>query len=350
MKKLNQLFALALSISLVGCTLDSSLALAKNNQVPAQTNQQLATQWMQYLASDTLMGRKTGSPQMEEVQAWLVSTYQDIGIQKLPNAKSYLQTFLAETGDGQLAAANVLGYLPCNCDSDKFIIIGAHYDHIGHDPSLENDQIFNGADDDASGVVTSLIIAKQLAKQKKLPVNVIIAAWDAEEIGLQGSKYYVKNPLVPLEQLETGFMFELVGTMTEPNKAWMTGSHYSSLFSLLKDELGKRNWQLGDDPFIEQGLFMRSDNAPFALMDINREKMVKVFREKQKVDITGLPVHAISVWNGQDHYHKVNDDISVINIPNMTSLAEAIADVILHFPEDISIEWQTNAQFNFSKP
>ncbi|NVK21864.1 MAG: M28 family peptidase [Kangiellaceae bacterium] len=317
---------------------------------PAKSNYELADEWMNYLTSDEMQGRKTGSPQMLEAQQWLIQQYQEIGIQPLPDQADYKQDFLAQTKDGELPAANILGYLPCHCDSDRFIIIGAHYDHVGTNPSLEGDQIFNGADDDASGVVTSLLIAKQLAKLQSLPFNVMIAAWDAEELGLLGSKHFVENPTLPLNQIESGFMFELVGTKGEKNTAWMTGSDYSSLFPTMQQQLAQHGWTLGKDPFAEQGLFMRSDNAPFALMDMTREKMVKVFREKQKVAMKGIPVHAISVWNGQNHYHQANDDMTVIDVENMTNLALAIAKVISDLPQDTQIKWLENSQFDFSRP
>ncbi len=327
------------SLSLTAC------AKVKKAKAPTPLT---AKQMMAYLTDDNKLGRKTGTKPMLEIQGWLVNQFEQIGLQPLPETNSYLQTF--EVTDAKLAAANVIGYLPCNCKSDRYFVVGAHYDHVGINPELEGDQIFNGADDDASGVVASLIIARELAKAPKLPFNVIVAAWDAEEMGLLGSKYFVEHPLVPLDKIESGFMFELVGSKSEANTAWMTGFAYSSLYPLMKDQMAKQGWELGEDPFAAQMLFMRSDNAPFSMMDMSREKGNQVFREGKKADIKGIPVHAMSIWKGQPHYHQVNDDMSVIDIENMTNFSIAVANSIKAIPENTKIKWLENQHFNFKRP
>ncbi|WP_251358270.1 M28 family metallopeptidase [Kangiella sp. TOML190] len=309
-----------------------------------------AEQMMAYLTADNKLGRATGSAPMVEIQQWLVEQFEQIGIKPLPKASSLIQSFEAKTKQGNVQAANIIGYLDCRCDNERYFVIGAHYDHVGVNPKLEGDQIFNGADDDASGVVASLLIARELAKAEKLPFNIIIAAWDAEELGLQGSKYFVQNPLVDLSKIESGVMFELVGSKSEKNTAWMTGFAYSSLYPILKQQMAQQGWQLGEDPFAQQMLFLRSDNAAFALMDLSREKREQVFRQGQKADIQGIPMHAISIWKGQQHYHQVNDDMSVIDIENLTNFSKAVAEAIKNLPENIQVEWLENPYFNFKRP
>ncbi|NVJ67137.1 MAG: M20/M25/M40 family metallo-hydrolase [Gammaproteobacteria bacterium] len=334
-----------LLISALSLLTTTACAKSKSVVVKPELN---AKQMMAYLTDDNKLGRKTGSAPMTEIQDWLVEQFSQIGLQPLPNSTSFLQKF--EATDAKLPAANIIGYLPCKCESDRYFVIGAHYDHVGVNPKLEGDQIFNGADDDASGVVSSLLIARQLAKAPKLPFNVIVAAWDAEEMGLLGSKHFVENPLVPLDKIESGFMFELVGSKSEANTAWMTGFAYSSLYPLMKEQMAKQGWNLGEDPFAEQFLFMRSDNAPFALMDMTREKGNQVFREGKKADIQGIPVHAISIWKGQPHYHQANDDMSVIDFENMTRFSAAIANAITAIPEGTKVKWLENNHFNFKRP
>ena len=326
-------------------------ASAEEESVP--TNEQLAKQWIDYLASDERQGRQTGSKQNSQVQEWLIKHFETFGIKPLPGKDSFLQKFTAYNKDGTpVQAANVIGYLPCHCDSEKFFMVGAHYDHIGMNPKLDGDQIFNGADDDASGVVASLIFAKELKQYKKLPFNVIIAAWDAEEMGLQGSKYFAQNPWIPLEQLESGFMLEMVGVPLEDklNNAWMTGNEYSTLYPILKQKLAEQGWQL--DPVLDpnMGLFFRSDNAPFALLETSNDEIKKAFMERKKAKAEGIPMHAISVWRGQNHYHKPHDDASIIHIPNLVSLAEALAASFSQLSPETRIEWLENSQFDFSRP
>lgn len=327
-----------------------SLLFVASCQDNSNTHQLDARKMMAYLVDDNKLGRATGSEPMTEIQDWLIKQFKDIGVKPLPGVSSYRQDFTAKSRKkGDLPASNIIGYLDCNCETNKYFIIGAHYDHVGVNPELEGDQIFNGADDDASGVVASLIIANELAKSRKLPFNVVIAAWDAEEIGLQGSQYFVDNPLVSLKDIEGGFMFELVGSKGTKNIAWMTGFEFSSLYPLMQKHLAKEQWTLKQDPFPQQMLFTRSDNKPFAMMDLTREK-VKTLQQGMPVDITGVPVHAISIWEGQNHYHQVNDHLSVIDFENLTNFSIAVANAIKSIPEGTEIEWLDNKNFNFKRP
>ncbi|WP_417445356.1 M20/M25/M40 family metallo-hydrolase [Kangiella sp.] len=331
----------------------SSTTLANN--VPQSTEEarvEHAQQWINFLASDELKGRKTGTPEMVKVHQWLEKRFQAIGLKPLPETDSYRQEFSFQRKGKSIDAVNYLGYIDCQCESDQYLMVGAHYDHVGQNPALEGDITFNGADDDASGVVASLLIAELLAKKESLPFNIIIAAWDAEEMGLLGSKHFAENPLVPLDRIETGIMFELVGTPLEehPNSAWMTGNQYSNLFDLLQNDFNKAGWSLDADPFAQMGLFMRSDNAPFALMDLTEQKAEQVFRHGQQADITGIPMHAISVWRGQDHYHQVHDEAELIDVPNLVALSEVIAEAIANLPADTKVVWKENPHFKFSRP
>jgi hypothetical protein len=337
----------------LGLALSTSVSLADNSETTKSSNIELATEWMDYLASDERKGRLTGSDENSEVQEWLIDKFETIGLETVPGQDSYLQKFIAYNRKGDaLQAANVIGYLPCNCDSDRYFVVGAHYDHVGVNPKLEGDQIFNGADDDASGVVASLIFAKTLKQYEKLPFNIIVGMWDAEEMGLQGSKYFAANPWVPLTQIESGFMFELVGVPLNDslNNAWMTGDKYSTLYPTLKAELAKQDWQL--DPVLDpsMGLFFRSDNAPFALLDADSATIQMAFQGQKKAKVNGIPMHAISVWRGQDHYHRPHDEASLIHIPNLVSLAESLAVAVESLSPDTKIQWLDNEQFEFSRP
>lgn len=339
-------------IVLLGLSLSTTASANNVPQSAEEARVEHAQQWINFLAGDMLKGRKTGTPEMKQVHTWLEQRFTDIGLKPLPATNSYRQEFSFEHKGNSIAAVNYIGYIDCQCDSDEYIMIGAHYDHVGQNPALEDDITFNGADDDASGVVASLVIAELLAQKEKLPFNIIIAAWDAEEMGLLGSKYFAENPLVPLDKVETGIMFELVGVPVDgyPNSAWMTGNQYSNLFDLLQDDFTKAGWSLDADPFAQMGLFMRSDNAPFALMDLTQQKAEQVFKHGQQADITGIPMHAISVWRGQDHYHQVHDEAELIDVPNLVALSEVIAEAIANLPADTNVVWKENPHFKFSRP
>ena len=124
----------------------------------------------------------------------------------------------------------------------------------------------------------------------------------------------------------------------------------NSYVAALKAELEKQGWQL--DPVLDprMGLFFRSDNAPFAMLDASNEDIKKAFQNKKKAVVKGIPMHAISVWRGQPHYHQPNDDASIIHIPNLVSLAESLGKAFHALPSNTKIEWLENEQFQFSRP
>ena len=149
----------------------------------AQTQQERLTRHVYYLASDSLRGRRAGSEDAAKAAAYIVSQFEEIGIQPFfedgwyqpfdMNGKTY---------------KNVVGFIPGNDPvlKDEYIIIGAHYDHLG----VRDGQIYNGADDNASGTATIIEMARILkSQQNSLKRSIIVAAFDAEEIGLCGSDY-----------------------------------------------------------------------------------------------------------------------------------------------------------------
>lgn len=176
-------------------------------------NKENAEAYIGFLASDELEGREAGFRGGRIAGEYIVSNLKTLGIK--PLFDSYYQPFEAYNKERQkrgrfqvhpdsiallkqgvhqkLTMKNILGKIDGK-NPDEYVIIGAHYDHLGIDPMLEGDQIYNGADDNASGVSAVLQVAKAfLATGEQPERTVIFAFWDGEEKGLLGSEYFVQN-------------------------------------------------------------------------------------------------------------------------------------------------------------
>ena len=305
--------------------------------------------WLQTLASDTAAGRRTGTAAQERIGHWLADEFKALGLQ--PVADSYLQYFTVTDKDGnQTIGRNVLGVLPGSqpAPQAEYLLLSAHYDHIGLQPGTGRDHVFNGADDNASGVTVMLNIAKQLQRAAATgngPArHIVFAAWDAEEMGLKGSAHFVQQPLLPLHRIVANINFEMVGVTEGKNRRnlWMTGWQHSELFDALKPLLAAQGWTLEADPYPQWDLFLRSDNAPFASM--------KNIGSEEQPHWLGVPAHSLSVWRGQRHYHAVNDEASLIDLENLTALSSAMTVVVQELAKpERHIAWKTETVPRFSR-
>ncbi|QCR23232.1 M20/M25/M40 family metallo-hydrolase [Pontibacter sp. SGAir0037] len=190
---------------------------------------------------------------------------------------------------------------------DEFVVFSGHYDHIGILKAMEGDSIANGADDDASGTTAMIMLAKHFKKQRKPNRTLLFVAFTAEEIGGYGSRYFSEqlNP----DQIMAMFNIEMIGKASKfgPNSAYMTGFDKSDLGTLLQNRLQGTAYSIHSDPYPEQNLFYRSDNATLARL--------------------GVPAHTISsVQIDQDKtYHSVKDEFGMLDMAHMTSMIKAIA-------------------------
>lgn len=206
----------------------------------------------------------------------------------------------------QLPLTNVAGIIEGK-RKDEIVVFSGHYDHIGILPAVDSDSIANGADDDASGTTAMIMLAKYYKKQPKPDRTLIFVAFTAEEIGGYGSRYFSEqlNP----DQIVAMFNIEMVGKPSKfgPNTAYLTGFEKSNLGELMQKHLKGTIYNIHPDPYPEQNLFYRSDNATLARL--------------------GVPAHTISsVQIDQDKtYHSVNDEIGQLNMPHMTNMIKAIA-------------------------
>ncbi len=203
--------------------------------------------------------------------------------------------------------ANVLGIIPGKTKPDEFVVFSGHYDHIGIRPAVAGDSIANGADDDASGTTAVIELARYFNKIKNNNRTLIFVAFTAEEIGGYGSRYFSEqlNP----DKVVAMFNIEMIGKPSKwgQNFAFITGYERSDFGEILQKNLKGTQFEFRPDPYPQQNLFYRSDNATLARL--------------------GVPAHTISTdeIDIDKFYHTVDDEVETLDMKNITSTIRAIA-------------------------
>jgi hypothetical protein len=186
---------------------------------------------------------------------------------------------------------------------DEFILVDAHYDHLGIGQPVNGDSVFNGADDDASGTVAVMEIARALKTGAPPRRSIIFIATTGEERGLIGTNYFIANPLVPLDRIVANLEIEMIGRPDSlaggSGKGWLTGYERSTM----GPTLAEAGLPVVIDPRPAQNFFSRSDNIAFARM--------------------GIVAHTLSSFNLHTDYHRVTDDVDKVDFQHMTALINA---------------------------
>jgi hypothetical protein len=194
---------------------------------------------------------------------------------------------------------NVIGVLKGSDPKLKkeVILLTAHMDHLGTNPKLEGDQIFNGADDDASGCTAVLEMARVLGAGRKPKRTVYFVTFGSEEKGGYGNQYFLQNPPVPITDIVANLEFEMIGrsdSAVKPDELWLTGYDRSNL----GPELAKHGAKIVADPHPTENFFMRSDNYALARQ--------------------GVVAQTVSSFGLHKDYHQVSDELSKIDWDHMT--------------------------------
>ncbi len=160
---------------------------------------------------------------------------------------------------------NLLALLPGTDRADEYIIYMSHWDHLGRDPNLEGDQIFNGALDNASGTASLISLAKAFTALERGPQrSILFMAVTAEEQGLLGSAYYGENPVYPLEKTVAAINIDGLNTYGPMKDIVVIGHGNSELDDYLIAAAGTQGRTVRPDPQAEKGYFYRSDHFSLA--------------------------------------------------------------------------------------
>jgi len=259
---------------------------------------------IEFLASDALAGRKTGTDGIEEAATYIIKEFQQAGVK--PYFTSYRDKFDAKGVDGY----NVVGMLEGTEFSLKkeFIVIGAHYDHIGTANADGEDTIANGANDNASGTSAVIELAKYFAKAKTNKRSIIFALFSAEELGLLGSAHLAERLKTTSINPYVMFNIEMIGVpMTDKDyTVYLTGYENSNMAQKFNGYAGAK--VMGFLPQAKQfNLFKRSDNYAFYAQFKIPAQTVSTF------DFTNF-----------DHYHKVGDEAAAMNFDHVAEVVNQL--------------------------
>ncbi|WP_337042484.1 M20/M25/M40 family metallo-hydrolase [Emticicia sp. 17c] len=203
--------------------------------------------------------------------------------------------------------ANVAGMIPGKSKADEIVVFSGHYDHLGFQKPVEGDSIANGADDDASGTTAMIALASYFKKLKNNERTLIFVAFTAEEIGGFGSRYFSQQ--LDADKVVAMFNIEMIGKASKwgINSAFITGFERSDFGQILQKNLQGTAFTFHPDPYPQQNLFYRSDNATLARL--------------------GVPAHTISTdqIDSDKLYHSVNDEVESLDMQNIVATIRAIA-------------------------
>ena len=229
--------------------------------------------------------------------AFALGTFDDV--------KSFTVNY--EVTSKELPLFNIAGIIPGKTKPNEYVIFSGHYDHLGIITPVKGDSIANGADDDASGTTAVISLARYYKKMNNNARTLVFVAFTAEEIGEFGSQYFAKT--VDPGKVVAMFNIEMIGKASKfgQNSAFITGFERSDFGKILQKNLEGTAFKFYPDPYPEQDLFYRSDNASLARV--------------------GVPAHTISTdqIDIDKLYHTVGDEFSTLDVGNITSTIRAIA-------------------------
>lgn len=276
-----------------------------------------------YLASDYLEGREAGKVGEERAAQYIINRFEAIGLAPKGTDSSYIQSFEfnytpnphSSTGEVR-KGKNIVGYI--DNQAATTVVIGAHYDHIGRGAFgsrfLDGPIIHNGADDNASGTAALLYLAKRIKESNLKAHNFLFIAFSAEEMGLFGSKYYVKDPTINLEEVSFMLNMDMVGRLDEEKSLIINGVGTSPIwkttFSKIKTpELKITTSDSGVGP---------SDHTSFYLADIP----------------------ALHFFTGtHEDYHKPDDDSERVNFTGIKEVADWMLELLAQLNTTRKIEF-----------
>lgn len=289
-----------------------------------------------FLSDDQMAGRSTPSPELEKAADFIAGKFQANGL-KPYDGKSFFQAtnFTNQRSKRSGQVRNVIGVIPGTDPvlSKQWVLVTAHYDHVGAKAEGEGDRIYNGANDNASGTAGIIAIGKLLAKSAPKRSIAFIGFW-GEEIGLRGSKFYAENPVFPLKDTVANVNLEQIGRTDGDGSILkdqfnLTGYGFSDMASYLAAGAIKANVSVVEHPQFSEPFFFASDNASLARV--------------------GIPSHTVSVVYQFDDYHGLDDEHEKLDYANMAKVVRALGFGVLEIANAPQrVKW--NAQKERVKP
>ena len=288
-----------------------------------------------YLASDELAGRAPGSEGSGKAAAYIIRNFKDFGLKPVRDDGSWFQEFPLGSPDrssGSITAKNVLAILPGRGKlGHEAVVISAHYDHLGSKPARTpgEDTIYNGANDNASGVAAMLLVAEALTGEKSSLAesyrSVLFISFDGEEQGLAGARYYVDRPVWPLDKTAADINFDAMGRL-RTGKFFASDAENSRMLAAVVRDAAHQRQLTAETRFGGTG---RSDHAMF-------------------IEHSIPSMHFFTGANSD--YHQVSDHSDRLNFEGSATIAWVGYQVLrkaMAYPDRIKFE-KTDATFDMT--
>jgi hypothetical protein len=336
------LIMIALAVACGGGEVEeAAVGLADANHSRAERLRSL----LSTLAADSMEGRRTGTEGAAKAARFLAAELERYGVepagddgyfQTVPMARVEIRgrerlTIASATIDFDTISAdrildaevNVVGIIRGSDPevAGEAVILGAHFDHVGIGQPVDGDSIYNGADDDGSGTVAVLEIARDIIDSGTPPRRtIIILLSTAEEMGLLGTRYYIDNPVIPMEQTVADLQIEMIGRPDSLSggfgKGWLTGFERTTM----GDQLSAAGSPIVADTRLDQNFFFRSDNIAFARL--------------------GIPAHTLSSFNMHTDYHQPSDEVDMVDFGHMAALVDAAVEAVRFLADGPKPAWK----------
>ncbi len=296
------------------------------------------------LADDSMQGRRTATPGALRAARYLAGRMQAYGLEAVGDS-AYFQhvPFVVSAGPegerlrlgrpapdslgGVMALGiNVIGLVRGSDPAlaKEAVVVGAHYDHLGIGRPVNGDSIYNGADDDASGVVAVLTAARELAAGPKPRRTVVFLLPTGEEQGVLGTQYYLQHPAWPLERTVADLEVEMIGRPDSlaggPGRLWLTGYERSTM----GERFAAAGLPVLADPRPDQNFFLRSDNIVFATR--------------------GIPAHTLSSYNMHRDYHEPSDEVGAVDTTHLERAAGVVSRAVRLLADGDAPQWHPGGQ------
>jgi hypothetical protein len=300
------------------------------------------------LADDSMEGRGTGLPGSARAARYIAEELHDARLvavgdsgyfQRVPMAfalrtggqrRPVLLPSLADrdTVDASRRApgVNVIGMLRGSDPElrDEVVVVAAHYDHLGIGRPVNGDSIYNGADDDGSGTVGVIAVARALANGPRPKRTTVFLLTTGEEVGLTGTRWYMSHPVYPLARTVAELEIEMIGRPDSlvggVGKSWLTGFERSTIGETLRAS----GVAVAPDPRPAQRFFERSDNIAFARQ--------------------GIPAHTLSTFNLHTDYHAPSDDVNRVDFDHMARVVETAIRAVRLIADGPAPQWKPGGQ------
>jgi Zn-dependent M28 family amino/carboxypeptidase len=330
-----------LTVLLAGLLLAiSSPAIAQSKSIKKFEVRPSLEKWVYFLASDEMKGRANGSPEMKTAADYIAGVFRDAGL-KPGFGSEFIKDYTFTIRNRNIDERNIAAIIPGTDPAlkDEYIIITAHFDHVGIGRPVDGDSIYNGADDNAAGTASIMGVASAImSRGLKTGRTILFVAVSGEEMGMRGSRNFVADPPVDLKKAYLNLNIEMPGynRLLGKEKFYMTGESQTNIDDLIRKFTHSSTWQMDNSYPMAERLFRSSDNVAFIALETRGELSA------------GVPSTTLCTHTGEEHLHRPNDEPQFIDYDNMTGFVNYLTDLVvwLSFSNE-KIDWTNPAYVRY---